>query len=205
MTILIVNNYSKKEYVNRVDQIACALKKTGKSQCEIWSFFEINEKEISDDVEAIILSGSTAHLQNQSHLSMYTGEIEFVKQVEVPVLGICFGHQLIGKAYGSQIHALPRFIPGFKPITILEPNEIFSSWSRGEEIVLTQSHQDYLTNLPEDFVWLATSETCKIEAIKHVRKPVYGVQAHVERASKKNSDGWQVLKNFVSNVISEKL
>lgn len=200
MTILVINNYYKRKNLSKVDQIAHALRYVGKSKHEIWSFSEINEKKIPDDVEAIILSGSSASLQNQDHASIYRAEIELIKQVEVPVLGICFGHQLIGKAFGSQIRALPRFIRGFRIVKILEPNEIFSSWKKGNEIILSQSHRDRLTDLPDGFFRLAKSESCKIEAMKHERKPIYGVQAHIERGSDKKPDGWQILQNFIACV-----
>lgn len=203
MTILIINNYYKNENLSKVYQIVNALRNVGKSKHEIWSFSEINRKRILDEIKAIILSGSTAHLQDSSHLSMYKSEIRLLRRVKVPILGICFGHQLIGKAFGSQIHALPRFIHGFKSVKILEPNEIFSSWRKETEIILSQSHQDCITNLPDDFILLAQSESCKIEAITHEKKSIYGVQAHIERASHEKPDGWQILKNFISNAIAK--
>lgn len=87
MTIVIVNNYFKKENLGKAAQIAHSLRKVGKSKHEIWVFSEISEKKIQNDVEAVVLSGSAARLQNQDHASMYTAEIELVTQVEVPVLG----------------------------------------------------------------------------------------------------------------------
>jgi len=86
-------------------------------------------------------------------------------------------------------------------VKIIDPNEIFSSWKKGAGLTLCQSHQDCLTNIPEGFVLLAESESCKIEAMKHEKKPIYGVQAHVERATNEHPDGWQILRNFISNVV----
>jgi anthranilate/para-aminobenzoate synthase component II len=40
-----------------------------------------------------------------------------------------------------------------------------------------------------------------IEAIRHERRHIYGVQAQIERASCENHDGWQILKNFISDVV----
>jgi gamma-glutamyl-gamma-aminobutyrate hydrolase PuuD len=88
---------------------------------------------------------------------------------------------------------------GFQTVRIVESNEIFSSWSKRDQIIVTQSHKDYLTNLPNGFVRLAESEFCKIEAIKHKKRPIYGVQAHIERTSEENSDGLQILRNFILN------
>ena len=201
MTILIINNYYKERNLNKVNQVSQALRKVGKSKHEIWHFSEINEKSIKDDIEAIVLSGSAAHLQNPDQASMYSAEVEIVRKVDIPIFGICFGHQLIGNAFGSQIHALPQPIRRFISAKIMEPNEIFSSWKKGAELTLCQSHQDCLTNLPEGFVPLAESESCKIEAMKHRRRPIYGAQAHIERASNEYPDGWQILENFILNVV----
>jgi len=200
MTILIINNYYKERNLNKANQVSQALRKIGKSKHEIRHFSEINKKSTKDDIEAIVLSGSAAHLQNPDQASMYSAEVEIVRKVDIPIFGICFGHQLIGNAFGSQIHALPQPIRRFISVKIIEPNEIFSSWKKGAGLTLCQSHQDCLTNIPEGFIRLAASESCKIEAMKHEKKPIYGVQAHVERATNEHPDGWQILRNFISNV-----
>jgi len=200
MTILIINNYYKERNLNKANQVSQALRKIGKSKHEIRHFSEINKKSTKDDIEAIVLSGSAAHLQNPDQASMYSAEVEIVRKVDIPIFGICFGHQLIGNAFGSQIHALPQPIRSFISVKIIDPNEIFSSWKKGAGLTLCQSHQDCLTNIPEGFIRLAASESCKIEAMKHEKKPIYGVQAHVERATNEHPDGWQILRNFISNV-----
>jgi len=200
MTILIINNYYKERNLNKANQVCQALRKIGKSKHEIRHFSEITKKSIKDDIEAIVLSGSAAHLQNPDQASMYSAEVEIVRKVDIPIFGICFGHQLVGNAFGSQIHALPQPIRSFISVKIIDPNEIFSSWKKGAGLTLCQSHQDCLTNIPEGFIRLAASESCKIEAMKHEKKPIYGVQAHVERATNEHPDGWQILRNFVSNV-----
>jgi len=201
MTILIINNYYKERNLNKANQVSQALRKIGKSKYEIRHFSDIAKKSIKDDIEAIVLSGSAAHLQNPGQASMYSAEVEFVREVDIPIFGICFGHQLIGNAFGSQIHALPQPIRSFISVKIIDPNEIFSCWKKGAGLTLCQSHQDCLTSIPESFVLLAESESCKIEAMKHEKKPIYSVQAHVERATNEYPDGWQILKNFISNVV----
>jgi GMP synthase (glutamine-hydrolysing) len=200
MTILIINNYYKERNLNKANQVSQALRKIGKSKHEIRHFSEITKKSIKDNIEAIVLSGSAAHLQNPDQASMYSAEVEIVRKVDIPIFGICFGHQLVGNAFGSQIHALPQPIRSFISVKIIDPNEIFSSWKKGAGLTLCQSHQDCLTNIPEGFIRLAASESSKIEAMKHEKKPIYGVQAHVERATNEHPDGWQILRNFISNV-----
>jgi len=206
MTILIINNYYKKRNLNKVDQIASALKQIGETKHVIWGFSEIDNKKIPDNLEAVILSGSAARLKNQVVGPDYTIEIEFLKKIQVPILGICFGHQLIAKAFGSKIESLEHPSTNFQKITIVEPDEIFSSWKAGDEILVCQHHQDYIANPPEGFICLAVSHTQSrkiVEGMKHKIKPIYGVQAHIERAKDQHPAGRLLLKNFIVNVVEK--
>lgn len=107
---------------------------------------------------------------------------------------------MIGKAFGSEIRSLPKFVKGFKKVEIIEPDEIFSSWRNKTKIAVCQSHRDYVANLPQNFICLARSELCEIEAMKHNSKPLYGVQAHIERTTIEHRHGLQILKNFLGSV-----
>lgn len=200
MTILIINNYHDEKDLCKIDKIKNALLNLRKSEVIVWSYSEIDQP-LPKDVEAIILSGSNSHLNEPKALEMYRSEIEFVTKVNVPILGICFGHQLIDVAFGSDLYSLSNYIKDFVAVKILQPDEIFSSWKEGDTAMLNQYHKDCSSGLPEGFVCLAESESCKIEAMKHQTKPIYGIQAHVERYSKENPDGLQILKNFIENVV----
>jgi len=202
MNIIIINNYFKRKNLRRVDKIADALRKLGKYNYKIFHVSEFGEKEILGEAKTVILSGSSASFVHpKADQPDYTAEVELIKKIKIPILGVCFGHQLIGKAFGSQIQDLGFLVSGFEKVEIVEPNDIFSSWGRGCEIVVDQNHRDCLDNLPEDFVLLARSQTCKIEAMKHRNKPVYGVQAHIERATDEIPYGFRVLENFISNAV----
>ncbi len=87
---------------------------------------------------------------------------------------------------------------------ILQPDAIFFSWKEGDTVNLRQHHTDCLSELPKDFICLAESDSCKIEAMMHKTKPIYGIQAHIERCDKEHREGLQVLKNFMFEQIIEK-
>lgn len=200
MTILIINNYSDEKDIPRTRKIEEALKEEGESDCLIWHFSEVGSKKIPENLKAVILSGSRAHLQDPDVYSKYEPEIDLIIQSDIPVLGICFGHQLIGKVFGSAIGSLPRFIDKCQDIEVLESDDILKSWNVGQKLRVRQSHRDFLVNLPQKFTCLARSEKCKIEAMKHKTRPIYGIQAHIERSENKNPDGFQVLRNFLDMV-----
>jgi len=171
-----------------------------KKKYVVWRYREIDIQNIPGQIEAVILSGSEAHIKDQGCFSKYQTEIDFIRQIDVPVLGICFGHQLIAKASGSKIKSLENRSNDFQKVRILEPDEIFSTWKLGDEILVCQSHKDYVAAIPSEFVCLAVSQVQSkktIEGMKHKSKPVYGVQAHIERATKEKPDGRQVLENFI--------
>lgn len=134
MTIIVINNYTDEKDFARAKKIEEALNKEGKDEVIIWHFSEIRKKEIPKDLEAIILSGSRAHLQNKDVNSEYDDEVDLIIKANVPVLGICFGHQLIGKAFGANIGSLSEFLDGPQNIKVLEPNEILKSWNVGGEL-----------------------------------------------------------------------
>ncbi len=207
MSIIVINNYFKPKYRCRACQIVATFEDLDR-ECELFYYTEINEvttRVKKGKAEAVVLSGSSAHVEKATNLSKYKLEIDFIKwmksKTNVPLLGICFGHQLIGKAFGSKIGELTKPRKGFKAVRILEPNDLFSSWRRGEKILLCKSHSDFVENLPVEFTLLARSEDFKIEAMKHNYRPIYGVQAHIERNSEECKDGLIILKNFVKNVV----
>jgi len=201
MTIVVIYNYTDEEDLPKVKKIEEALNKNEKSKVVIWHFSEIERKAIPKDLEAIILSGSRAHLQDQDVYSKYGTEVDLIMKSDVPILGICFGHQLIGKAFGSNIESLSEFLNEPQDIKIIEPNDIMKSWKTGDILRVHQSHKDFVENVPQQFICLAESESCKVEAMKHETRPIYGIQAHIERATEDNPDGHQIIRNFIENVV----
>lgn len=99
MTNNVIKNYTKEKDVDRVNKIEEILHKKGKDKVVIWYFSEIESKEIPENLEAIILSGSRAHLQNNGVYSEYYDEVNLITKANVPILGICFGHQLIERHF----------------------------------------------------------------------------------------------------------
>lgn len=200
MTILIVNNYYKPKNRNNVDQITKMLEECGEVKPKVIDLNKISGYKIRDEIDAVILSGSSASLWVPRDLQMYEEEIKFIHRVKIPMLGICFGHQIIACAFGTEIKELKERISGFIEVEILKPNKIFSSWKKGEKIMVSQSHKDYISRLPKKFICLARSESCEIEAMKHESKPLFSIQAHIERISDQYTNGRQILKNFLNNV-----
>src|SRR3989338_4882913 len=124
--------------------------------------------------QGIILSGGPSSVYDKN------APISDAKILElgVPVLGICYGQQLIGKQLGGKV--IPNKIKeyGKKIICIKNKNKLFKGLKNKETVWM--SHGDAVEELPKGFVTLASTDTCKNAAIGNFRKNIYGVQFHPE-------------------------
>ena len=120
--ILILDNYAKN---GRVQQIVEAVQRYTSVPIDVISFKQVKEND-SSKISCLILSGSTRNLSDKEDKKKYIEEIEFVKAYQAPLLGICFGHHILGRAYSSEI--LPgKWIKKSERVKILVSNELFSS------------------------------------------------------------------------------
>jgi GMP synthase (glutamine-hydrolysing) len=118
--------------------------------------------------------------------------IDYVNNLDYPILGICLGHQIIAQAYGGEIGSAGIESYAKTRLNILDENDIFKGL--GETMDVWSSHKDEVQSLPPGFKLLAISPVCEIEAMKHEEKPVYGIQFHPEVQHTKK--GYIIFKNF---------
>jgi len=118
--------------------------------------------------------------------------LERYDEFNVPILGICLGHQLIAKHFGGKVGRGERAEYSLVEIEIIEKDEIFKGLP--ERLRVWESHMDEVRELPAGFRLLARSETCPVEAMKHERLPIYGVQFHPEVAH--TEKGSEIYRNF---------
>ncbi len=118
--------------------------------------------------------------------------IDLILNLDVPILGICLGHQLIALAFGGKIGKADKEEYALTKIYVDNEDDIFLGIPK--EFNAWASHKDEVKELPKDFIILAHSDICKIEAMKHKSKPIYGVQFHPEVAH--TEYGSEILKNF---------
>jgi GMP synthase (glutamine-hydrolysing) len=121
------------------------------------------------------------------------GNGEQLIKIDLPILGICLGHQLMAKAYGGELRT--GLYGGFAKIEIevLEEDDILKGMA--PKTIVWASHQDEVAKMPDDFIRLAKSNICETEAMKHKSKPLYGVQWHPEVSH--TEKGIELLKNFL--------
>lgn len=134
---------------------------------------------------ALILSGSPVLLSEipGDEYAHYLIKYDFVKSLNIPVLGICFGHQLIGILHGARIG---KCTPDRDWQTIKQVNKhpVFSDFD--SEYKMKQDHQECIT-VPPHFIHLGTSSICENEAMSHPVKKMISVQFHPEVSEQSGS------------------
>jgi GMP synthase (glutamine-hydrolysing) len=135
------------------------------------------KKELPEDPEVVIISGSTSGLyEDEEWINELVSRTREYIENDVPVLGLCFGHQVIAKALGAEVVQMDDYEIGYRPVKVHE-SEIFKGLDSIEYPFNT--HQDKVVNLPEDVEVIAETDVAT-QGIQHSEKKVYGVQFHPE-------------------------
>ncbi|MBW2996840.1 gamma-glutamyl-gamma-aminobutyrate hydrolase family protein [Candidatus Woesearchaeota archaeon] len=172
--------------------IDCGSKKTKEIKKVLGNAGFKNQIKSLSDIDSVEFNKFSGIIISGSGLSAksYMNKFKFVKELKIPILGICFGHQVIGLLYGSEIYTMKRD-KGKHEIELLEESKLFNAHGKNHFFEV-ENHREAIT-LPRNFVWLATSNSCKIEAMNHKKKNIYGVQFHPEVSGE---NGKQILINF---------
>lgn len=176
--------------------VDCGSKKTPYIEEIIDDFIDYKTKSILtlseddlNDVIGIVISGAPL-LITEMDLIPYINKTNWIKTTNLPILGICFGHQLIGLhfgAYGSKI----KEDRDLQIIGILEYTTIFDKLP--DEFEMMEDHCETIS-IPADFNLIASSDACVNEAMQHKSKSIFGVQFHPEVSG---NLGRVIFENFV--------
>ena len=140
----------------------------------------------------IIFTGgpNSVYDENSPHIS------EEILELGIPVLGICYGAQLIAYTLGGNVGHAEKGEYGKREFSFVKESPL--SEGIPEKSVCWMSHTDLVTELPDGFVTLATTPTCPFTAFGDMNKKIYGVQFHPEVVH--SEYGNELLKNFLYRV-----
>ena len=114
----------------------------------------------------------------------------------IPVLGICYGMQLMTYLLGGEVKRADKREYGVREVSLNNTSKLFDGFENTNNFLM--SHNDYVATIPDGFETIATTDLCPNAAIQNVEKNFYGIQFHPEVNLSEN--GTKVLRNFIYNV-----
>jgi GMP synthase (glutamine-hydrolysing) len=159
---------------------------------EIISHKKIISKSIGNSVKGIILSGGPL---NVYEIKKYSFDKKII-ETGVPVLGICFGHQILSKLNGGRVKQSKHREFGLANIFKKKESLLIKNFFNNRKInKVWMSHADQVYKLPKNFSVIASSQNSKFAIIENKFKKFYGVQFHPEVTHTEN--GKKLISNFI--------
>ena len=137
--------------------------------------------DLIEEPSAYIVFGSDSNVTDR-----LDWQIDIAKRMKealekgIPVLGICFGHQLIADIFGSKIDLVVPENKCFEGTRAVEIIEDKFGFTKGEKFSVFVTHHYELKDLPKEFIHIATSKDCKLDGIGHKTLPFFSFQGHPE-------------------------
>jgi len=161
--------------------------------CEILPFNTSATEIASREPRGLILSGGPSSVYDEN---APRSERELVDESDCPVLGICYGLQLMAHQLGGKVQPSPSREYGYARLTVVNgETALFTGLPREMDVWL--SHGDHVTKLPEGFQVTATTNDA-VNAFENPARRIFGVQFHPEVAH--TPLGAQILRNFLFEI-----
>ncbi len=163
-----------------------------KEYCEILPYHVSIEKIKETKPKGIILSGGPSSIYDKENPRCD----DEIFELGIPVLGICYGMQLIAEHFGGKVTQASKREYGKASLIFDDTHNLFSALS--ESTTVWMSHGDHLTKAPEGFRVIGHTSNSPYAAICNEERGIYGIQFHPEVYH--TSQGTQIIKNFLDKV-----
>ncbi len=144
--------------------------------------------------DGIILSGGPASVYDEGAPKLDPEILE----LGIPILGICYGMQLIAQRYGSEVLRAAGREYGRADIRVCHDDGLFAGFRRDDHLAVWMSHGDTICEAPSGFVPTATSDSASVAAFAHEERPIYGLHFHPEVVH--TPRGREMLHNFLFGI-----
>ena len=159
--------------------------------CEIHPFNKIPA--LNEDVKGVILSGSPSSVRDEDAPKP---DISAIKG-KLPLLGVCYGAQLLANEYGGEVEGAPSREYGRAMLTVIAPEDPLMLGVPSPTQVW-MSHGDTITRLPENYHVIGSTENVRAAAYHIEGEQTWGIQFHPEVYH--STDGTRILSNFVLGI-----
>ncbi len=146
------------------------------------------------EASGIILSGGPASVYDEGVPGLEPGLVE----IGTPVLGICYGMQLLARLAGGEVRGAAKREYGRADLQVKVPNDLFDGFAAGERTTVWMSHGDHLEEPPAGYEVLGATESVPVAACRAKDRPIFGVQFHPEVAH--TARGGEIISNFLFRV-----
>ncbi len=162
--------------------------------CEIISCFKSNEINYHHSLKGIILSGGPLSITKNK----YVGVAKKIFDFNIPVFGICYGHQLIARFFGGIVKNQKKSEFGKSYIYKNNASNLTKNFFIAKNHQVWMSHTDVVKKLPSGFREIGLTDQYKYSIIENRIKKIYGVQFHPEVIHTQN--GKVLFKNFIFDI-----
>ncbi len=160
--------------------------------CEIFSPRVTRAELARVNLAGVILSGGPASVYDDDAPRLP----DFIFELNVPILGICYGMQLLAHALGGRVERAPHREFGPAQLRVVNPVALFTSLPVSQNVWM--SHGDSVLELPPGFEKLAESDTCAFAAMANDARKIYALQFHPEVAH--TPQGKKILRYFLYEI-----
>jgi len=159
--------------------------------------FDISSSKIKElKPNGLILSGSPFSVYDEN-APLPKSEIF---SLNIPILGICYGQQIIAKILGGEVEKGKLREFGREILTVLDKKNLFKGLNKKEAVWF--SHGDLVTKLPKGFKVIGKSRTSKIASFANSDNKIFGIQFHPEVIH--TNKGLKIIENFIYGICNEK-
>jgi GMP synthase (glutamine-hydrolysing) len=159
---------------------------------EIVSHKKIKSSQIKPNIKGIILSGGPLNVYQLKN-NLFDKKI---LKLEIPILGICFGHQILSKFSGGKVKQSKHREFGLANIYKKKDSPIIKNFfNQKKAIKVWMSHADQVSKIPKTFRVVASSDNSKFAIVESKLKQLFGVQFHPEVTHTEN--GKKIISNFI--------
>jgi GMP synthase (glutamine-hydrolysing) len=165
------------------------------SELIVWN--DVSGEKLSQmNLGAVILSGGPSSVYDEGAPTISKNLLDLLIAQGIPLLGICYGHQLLAYLLGGKVEPSTNREYGKVKLKVSDRSDLLKGLAK-EEIVW-MSHGDQVVSLPSGFERIASTEICPNAAYRSKKNGIYSVQFHPE--VRHTIGGVKILRNFILNI-----